>query len=351
MDRYVGVDSHARSCTLGVVSASGRRLQSTVVETNGQALVEAVRLIPGRVHLCLEEGTQSAWLYELLKPHVAEIVVSMPPKSKGAKDDKRDAWARAEELRVGAVETRVYKAPQHLAGLRAAVRAYGFAVTDVVRAKNRLKAVFLGRGISTDASVYDAEQRERWLTKLSGPHRQLAEMLSLQLDRVVPVRAEAERWLLTESKSHPIIRKLSTAPGMGPIRTPQVVAIVATPERFRTRQQFWSYSGLGIVTRSSSDWRPGSKGGMERAQNLSTRGLTRKRHPLLKAVFKGAAMTVITQLPDDPLHAHYQRMVEKGIKPTLARLTLARRIAATVLSMWKHQEVYDPKRHAPVEQS
>jgi hypothetical protein len=68
----------------------------------------------------------------------------------------------------------------------------------------------------------------------------------------------------------------------------------------------------------------------------------------LKAVFKGAAMTVITQLPDDPLHA--QRMIAKGIKPPLARLTVARRIAATVLSMWKNQEVYDSKRHAVVEQ-
>ena len=350
MDRYVGVDSHSRSCTLGIVSASGRKLDSVVVETNGRALVEAVRLIPGRVHVCLEEGTQSAWLYELFKPHVAEVVVSMPSKAKGAKDDKRDAWARAQELRIGAVETRVFKAPQHLAALRSAVRAYGFAVTDVVRAKNRLKAVFLGRGLVADAGVYDPKQRKRWLAKLSGPYRQLAEVLARQLDLVVPARDEAERWLLTESKSHPIIRKLVTAPGMGPIRTAQVVAIVAVPDRFRTRQQFWSYCGLGIVTRSSADWRPGRKGGMERVQTLSTRGLTRKRHPLLKAVFKGAAMTVITHLPDDPLHAHYQRMIEKGIKPPLARLTVARRIAATVLSMWKNQEVYDSKRHAVVEQ-
>jgi len=167
MDRYVGVDSHSRSCTLGIVSASGRRLESKVVETNGRALVEAVRLIPGRVHVCLEEGSQSAWLYELFKPHVAEIVVSMPSRAKGAKDDKRDAWARAQELRLGAVETRVFKAPQHLAALRLAVRAYGFAVTDLVRAKNRLKAVFLGRGIVTDAGVYDPERREVWLAKLA----------------------------------------------------------------------------------------------------------------------------------------------------------------------------------------
>ena len=344
MDRYVGVDSHAATCTLGVVSASGKRLRSLVVETNGRTIVNAVRLLPGRVHVCLEEGAQSAWLYELLKPHVAEVVVAVPPKSKGAKDDRRDAWARAEELRTGAIETRVYKTAPHLASLRAAVRAHSFAVNDVVRAKNRLRAVFLGRGISVDKSLYDTESRGRWLEQLGPPYQTLAELLGRHLDGVTPIREEAEAWLLKESKAHPIIKKLSTAPGMGAIRTAQVVAIVGTPERFRTRQQLWSYCGLGVETRSSSDWRVSSDGRMKRVQTMSTRGLTRRKQPLLKSVFKGAATTVITQLPDDPLAVHHQRLIDKGTKPALARLTVARRIAATVLSMWKHQEVYDPKR-------
>ena len=165
--------------------------------------------------MCLEEGTQSAWLYELLKPHVAEVVVAVAPERKGSKDDQRDAWARANELRTGAIETRVFKAPEHLAGLRNAVRACGFAVTDVVRAKNRLKSVFLSRGIGTDASVYDTAKRKAWLKQLSSPHRELAEWPGRQLDRLEPLREEAEGLLLAESKKHPIIRKLSTAPGMG----------------------------------------------------------------------------------------------------------------------------------------
>jgi transposase len=319
-----------------------------VVETNGQALLEAVQSIPGRVHLCLEEGTQSAWLHELLSPHVAELVVVMPPQSKGAKDDLRDAWTRADELRTGAIETRVYKAPQHLAALRNAVRAYGFAVRDVVRAKNRLKAAFLSRGIQTDAAIYDAERRLKWLQKLTPPHRQFAEWLGRQLDELLPLRDEAKDWLLEEAKTHPIIRKLATAPGMGRIRTAQLVAIAANPERFRTRRQFWSYCGLSIVTRSSADWVRGKDRQWQRSQVNQTRGLTRKRHPLLKSVFKGAATTVITQLPQHPLHADYARRLEAGMKPNLAKLTLARRIAATVLSMWKHREVYDPERHQSV---
>jgi transposase len=156
------------------------------------------------------------------------------------------------------------------------------------------------------------------------------------------------KWLLEEAKTHPIIRTLATAPGMGPIRTAQVVAITANPHRFRTRRQYWSYCGFAIVTRSSSDWVQRKDGRWERSQVLQTRGLTRKRHPLLKSVFKGAATTVISQLPEHPLHKDYERMLAAGIKPNLAKLTRARKIAATVLSMWKHQEVYDPQRHRAV---
>ncbi len=46
-----------------------------------------------------------------------------------------------------------------------------------------------------------------------------------------------------------------------------------------------------------------------------------------------------------PLHAAYERLVEGGMKPNLAQVTIARRIAAAVLAMWKHEEVYDPAKH------
>lgn len=239
MDRYVGLDGHAESCTVGIVGPSGTQLKSMVVETNGQVLVDTVRSISGRVHLCLEEGELSAWLHELLKPHVEELVVAVPRSSKGRpKDDLRDAFARAEELRIGAIATQVYKAPLHLTALRNAARAYGMAIGDLSRVKNRLKAVCRSRGVLADDSVYDPKSRPPWLTQLPTPHRQLAEWLGEELDRVEPLVEKAEEWLLEEAKTHPIIRTLQTAPGMGPICTAQLVAIAANPERFRTARQF-----------------------------------------------------------------------------------------------------------------
>ncbi len=101
MERYIGIDVHAASCTLAVISEKGRKLKDFPVETNGQALVEAIRIIPGHKHLVFEEGLQSAWLYETLRPHVDELVVAGITTSGGPKSDKHDAYDLAEKLRVG----------------------------------------------------------------------------------------------------------------------------------------------------------------------------------------------------------------------------------------------------------
>ena len=66
----------------------------------------------------------------------------------------------------------------------------------------------------------------------------------------------------------------------------------------------------------------------------------------MKSIFKGAATTGITRRNKDPIHARYERLLDGGTKPTLAKLSLARMIAATVLRMWKDGEEYDPGRAA-----
>src|ERR1700679_65351 len=85
MKRYIGLDVHAASTTFGVISEAGKQLGSHVVETNRQALLEQLKTIPGKRHVVLEEGTQSAWLYEILTPHAEEVVVAVVAESRGQK--------------------------------------------------------------------------------------------------------------------------------------------------------------------------------------------------------------------------------------------------------------------------
>lgn len=345
MERYIGLDVHAQSCTLAIVGPSGKRLGSKVVETNAAALIRALTEVPGHKHLCLEEGTQSAWLHEVLEPHVAELVVTVPKATKGTKSDEADAWARAEELRLGSLATKVFKAPKAFAGLRDAARSQWVLTQDTTRIKNRLKAIYRSRGLSdAGQEIYAAKSRGPWLEQLPASKRRRAELLGEQLDALMPLRAQAEKWLLEEAKGHAAIRWVKSVPGLGSIRSAQVVATVVTPDRFRTRRQFWAYSGLAVVTKSSADWMPKPGGGWMRTKRAMALGLNRNRQPVLKAVFKGAATTVISD-EDHPLRKDYDRRVTGGMKPNLAKLTLARKLATLVLSLWKREEEYDPAKN------
>ena len=98
------------------------------------------------------------------------------------------------------------------------------------------------------------------------------------------------------------------------------------------------------MTRSSSDWVRTTDGTWIKARAPQTRSLSQQHNRFLKSIFKGAATTVITQRSKDPIHARYERLLEGGTKPTLAKLSLARMIAATVLRMWKDEEEYRPER-------
>jgi len=96
--------------------------------------------------------------------------------------------------------------------------------------------------------------------------------------------------------------------------------------------------------RSSSDYR--RDGDQWVWANVAVpRGLNRRHNRTLKSVFKGAATTVIAQHRATPLGKHYDRMVAAGTKPNLARISLARKLAAIVLAMWKNEEEYDSTRH------
>ena len=51
------------------------------------------------------------------------------------------------------------------------------------------------------------------------------------------------------------------------------------------------------------------------------------------------------QWHEDPLYQDYQRLLAGGTKPNLAKVTLARKIAAIVLAIWKTEEEYHPDKH------
>ena len=78
------------------------------------------------------------------------------------------------------------------------------------------------------------------------------------------------------------------------------------------------------------------------AQKTGIRGLNKDYNHDLKGLFKGAATRA--SVKPGPFQEFYQRSLAKGIKPTMARLTLARKIAAITLTLWKKGEDFDIRK-------
>jgi hypothetical protein len=149
VERYIGLDVHSQSTAMVVVCESGKRVASQLLETSASSLINAIKTVPGTRRLILEEGTQSAWLSEVLRPHVQEVVVTSPkPAADRTKNDMQDAFVRAEEQRRNAVYKRIYKPGPRAMPVREALRLYTAFNNDVVRAKNRFKALLRGRGVT-----------------------------------------------------------------------------------------------------------------------------------------------------------------------------------------------------------
>jgi hypothetical protein len=174
----------------------------------------------------------------------------------------------------------------------------------------------------------------------------MADVLYQQHDQLAELRKQAQKDMITEARKHPEYRCVKSCPGLGDVRSAQLLPVVVTPYRFANKRQFWSYCGLAVVSRSSSDWVRTRSGEWIKAPVLQTRGLNKNFNHTLKAIFKGAAITVIGQQRDKPLCDHYQRLLDGGTKPTLARLTIARQIASVTLALWRNEEVYDPAKLA-----
>lgn len=344
MECYIGADVHSASVTFSVLNATGKQIQRDVIETNGKALVNYIKQTPGTLHLCIEEGGWSQWLYEILSPHVAEMVVYRGEWKPGPKSDAIDAHGLAEKLRTGRITCPVYKDTKRFITLREAARIYAMITRDVARIKNRIKSFYRSRGVScTGEAVYKVEQRDKLAQRLPVPIRRSVELLGSELDHLVALKEVAESEMLRESHRHRISRVLETAPGLGPVRVAQIIPIVVTPYRFRTKRQFWSYCGFGIVTRTSADW-VRENGRWVKARVTQTRGLSFSHNRTMKAIFKGAATTVISRSGPSTLREHYEGLLKDGTKPNLAKLTIARQIAAIVLAMWKKGEKYNPEK-------
>ncbi len=348
--KYIGMDVHKEAISIVVLNSAGKLVMECVIETKAITILEFLEGLRGSLHVTFEEGTWAAWLYDLLKPHVTELVVCNPRRNaymkEGSKSDRIDARKLAELLRSNMLRS-VYHGEHGVRTLKELARSYLAISKDLGRVMSRVKAIYRSWGIPcAGKQVYAPRYRSEWLGKIrEAGVRRRAQFYYQQLDALRPLRQDVRRELLAEAKKHDAWKLLRAIPFIGPIRAALIIAFLQTPHRFRTKRQLWTYIGFGIETYSSAEHR-WVKGELKRSKKpVSIRGLNRNHNHDLKNLFKGAA--TVAAAKDGPFKEFYEARVAKGMRPEMARLTLARKIAVITLIVWKKGVRFDAQRLKP----
>jgi transposase len=346
-EKYIGMDVHQATISVAVMDSSGKLIMECILGTKAATILEFIQGLRGSLSVAFEEGTSAAWLHDLRKPHVAHLVVCDPRKAAllkdGSKSDRIDARKLAELLRGNQLKP-VYHGDDGVRTLKELGCSYLTITKDVSRVMSRIKARHRGWAIpGSGTTVYAPRHRAEWLAKIQEPGVRLrAEGCYQQLDLLQPVRQEARPHLLLESRKHHAVKLLRQIPSIGPIRAALLVALLQTPHRFRTKRQLWAYSGFAVETHDSGEYRY-VRGKLQRnRERITVRGLSNNHNHDLKNLFKGAAISASTR--PGPRCDFYVALLEKGMRPTMARLTWARKIAAITLTIWKKGANFDAQQ-------
>jgi hypothetical protein len=93
--KYIGLDVHQATISVAVLDCTGKLVVEAILETKTETVLQFIRGLRGSLHLTFEEGTSAAWLHDLLKPHVTEVLVCDARKNAllkaGNKNDRIDA--------------------------------------------------------------------------------------------------------------------------------------------------------------------------------------------------------------------------------------------------------------------
>ena len=346
-EKYIGMDVHQATISVAVMDSKGKLIMECLLETKAATILEFIQGVRGTLAVTFEEGTCAAWLHDFLKPHVSRLVVCDPRKNAllkdGSKSDRIDARKLAELLRGNQLSS-VYHGDHGLRTLKELGRSYLTITQDLTRVMSRIKALYRSWAIPcSGTTVYAARHRSEWLAKISESGVRLrAERFYQQLDMLRALHQEARRDFVVESHRHPAVKLLRQIPSIGPIRAALLVALLQTPHRFRTKRQLWAYSGFAVETHDSGEYRVVRGKVRRNRERISVRGLSDNYNRDLKNLFKSTAISA--SIRPGPLRDFYLALLAKGMRPTMARLTLARKIAAITLTIWKKGVDFDAKQ-------
>ncbi|WP_308466613.1 IS110 family RNA-guided transposase [Rathayibacter soli] len=269
-DHVIGVDTHARTHTLAVLSSAGALLKSATFPTSKPGLDRAyawmLREAPGHTLVAMEgTGSYGATFTDLLSAHRVEVTETKPPKRgvrRAGKSDVIDAEHAARHALALPVDRLMIPRTHHgdQAALRVLLTSRKALQKNKTATSNALTALLRGFPLGIDArkklTKAQIGQVAAWRTRSTDTpaqntiraeatrmaqeiHTRQGEIATINAKLTIHVTALAA-WLLEEN-------------GLGPFTAAQLLVSFSAHGRIRSEAAFARLAGVAPIPASSGN--------------------------------------------------------------------------------------------------
>lgn len=329
---YGAIDLHMRYSQIRVIDADGRVLAEARVPTSPERLV-GVFSSHGPLRILLETGTESEWVAQALEAAGHEVLVADPNYApmygelrRQIKTDRRDVAALAEANRRG-----WYRATHRVSSPQRAVRQVLRSRRQLVQMRSGTIALIrsllrqcgyrLARSSSERVPTrLAALALPPALTETIAPLRRMVDTLTMEI-------AGVDAQLATQAKADPVVGRLQSVPGVGPVVALTFRAFVDDVGRFAGAGQV--SAAIGLVPREDSS-----------AERRHRGHITKAGPRELRSLLVQAAWACWRSKASGTLRAWVERLAGRRGK-RIAVVALARRLSRILFAVWRDQSVFD----------
>ncbi len=330
---HIAIDLGGRESQIWVRSASGEILEERKHATRTLARYLR-RRPPSRVILetCAEAFNVADAVLELgheVRVVPASLVGTLGVGSRGLKTDKRDARVLSEvSCRIDLPSVHVPKEESRrrktMCGMREQLIGARTQLINCVRGWLRGRALRVRTGAI-----------ETFAARVRGGSAEIpvhVERLLLSIEQLTEQIREADQELQQLVKSDPLLHRLSTVPGVGPVTTVRFAAAIDDITRFEDAHQLESY--LGLV--------PGERQSSTKQHRL---GITKAGSSAVRRALIQAAWAVRRVRSPQPMR-EWARKIEERRGKFIATVALARKLAGILFALWRDGTTYQAQLSA-----
>ena len=334
---YGAIDLHMRYSQIRIIDAAGQVVREQRVVTSAERLV-AVLSGHGPIRILVETGTESEWVAQALETAGHEVIVADPNYApmygdlrRTIKTDRRDVAALAEANRRG-----WYRATHRVSAPQRALR-------QVLRSRRLLVQLRSGTIALIRSLLRQSGYRLPPCTAACVPTR-LARLtlpaavaatiapLGRTVAALTTEIADVDARLAAQAEADPIVQRLQSVPGVGPIVALTFRGFIDDVRRFGSAGQV--SAAIGLVPREDSS-----------AERRHRGHITKTGPRELRSLLVQAAWACWRSRASATLRAWVERVASRRGK-RIAVVALARRLSRILYALWRDQSVFAAARLA-----